>query len=576
VFTPDGRLLALVIKQRTENKGPWRSFVTELHLDGRDHGPMRLVARSPVGDEFLESAFAEDASGVVVWSQDGRAATYLDVATGRRTPLELARRDATSQWFVVTPAGVLQTWSDGAVARYDTNGRLAQVLEAHAEPVRDALVVPGGRMAVTVGNGGAVELWDISAKSGTWSRRESLPGHSGDVVQVEVSGDGKTLFTVSQDGMLITWDLTGTRGFGGTYGSRGNRWISNRIQVVAPGRVVVAPARTPFGPRASAGNVAALFFDPRSGRELDRVKVSDGMPLFEFGSSVAVSPDRRLVAVTYGFGTAIVDIRTREIVHRVVLPIDDPEPIWPAMGVWCSAWTPDGSRLLLCADGKENDPQEHLVVFDTSTWQPVGQVDLPAAGQVLEWSPDHSVLAVGLGEQRGVTFLDRDLHVLRTDQVGDAPFDVAYSPDGTKLAVGGAEGEVSVLDTATGRLVHPPAKIFSSYVSDVEWLPDGGTVVASGADDAAAMYDVDRDIVRVGSMPATDTLVEGRAYLMPGPTDEVLVLDGQHPGHRYPLDPSQWLARACQIAGRDLTEAEWMRFLPTEPYSPTCSGLTLD
>jgi WD40 repeat protein len=573
-FTPDGRLLAVVIKQRIDDKSPWRSFVTELHLDGRGHGPMQLVARSPGGgDEFLESAFAKDGSGVAVWSADGRAATYLDIATGRRTSLQLARRDATSLWFVVTPVGVLQTWSDGAVARYDTNGRLAQMLEAHAEPVRDALAVPGGRLAVTVGDGGAVELWDISAKSGAWSRRESLPGHSGNVVQVEVSGDGRTLFTVSQDGTLITWDLTGTQGFGGTYGSSGDRWISNRIQVVNPGRVVAAPARTPFGPSPSAGNVAAVFLDPRSGREIDRVKVSPGMGLFNWGSSVAVSPDRRHVAITHGFGTAIVDTRTREILHRVVLPTDDPAPDRPALAVWCSAWTPDGLRLLLCADGEKEGP---LVVIDTATWRPVGQVDLHGVAQVLEWSPDHSMLAVGLFTPGRVILLDRDLDVVRTARVGDAPLDLAWSPDGSRIAVGGAEGYVSIVDTATGRLVYRPAKLFSSFVGDVEWLPDGGTVVASGDDDVAAMYDVDRDIVRVGSMPATDTLVNGYAYLMPGPTDEVLVLDGQHPGHRYPLDPSLWLARACQIAGRDLTPAEWHRYVPSRPYSPTCSDLRRD
>ena len=361
--------------------------------------------------------------------------------------------------------------------------------------------------------------------------------------------------------------------------------MSNRIQVVDPGRVVVAPARTPFGPSPSAGNVAALFLDPRSGREIDRVKVSPGMGLFNWGSSVAVSPDRRLVAVTHGFGTAIVDTRTREILHRVVLPTDDPLPDRPALGVWCSAWTPDGSRLLLCADGEQGDSQR-LVVVDTATWRPVGDVKLPGQGQVLEWSPDHSLLAVGLwpDDSQGaegprtarVSFLDADLHVVRTARVGDNPLDLAWSSDGRRLAVGGAEGLVSILDTATGRLVHRPAKLFSSFVGDVEWLPDGDTVVASGEDDVAAMYDVDRDIVRVGSMPATDTLVDGYAYLMPGPTDEVRVLDGQHRGHRYPLDPSLWLARACQIAGRDLTPAEWHRYVPTRPYRATCSGLRGD
>jgi len=27
---------------------------------------------------------------------------------------------------------------------------------------------------------------------------------------------------------------------------------------------------------------------------------------------------------------------------------------------------------------------------------------------------------------------------------------------------------------------------------------------------------------------------------------------------------------ACQMAGRDLTEAEWEDFLPAQPYRPVC------
>ena len=195
----------------------------------------------------------------------------------------------------------------------------------------------------------------------------------------------------------------------------------------------------------------------------------------------------------------------------------------------------DGSELLLAAVGEEGE-HERLVVVDANTWRPSGKVNLPSEAQVLEWSPDRSQLAAGLGTERAVTFLDDDLRRIRTSEVGDHPFDLAYSPDGSMLAAAGAEGKVAtVLDTATGRQVNAPAKLTSDFISDVEWLPDNNTVVASGADSVAVLYDVDADIVRAGSMPAADSLEAGYAFLLPEPDDEVVVLDGQHPGLRYPL-----------------------------------------
>ena len=44
----------------------------------------------------------------------------------------------------------------------DAGGRAAQVLSFHEAPVRDVAVVPGGGTAVSVGEGGQVELWRIS------------------------------------------------------------------------------------------------------------------------------------------------------------------------------------------------------------------------------------------------------------------------------------------------------------------------------------------------------------------------------------------------------------------------------
>jgi hypothetical protein len=42
----------------------------------------------------------------------------------------------------------------------------------------------------------------------------------------------------------------------------------------------------------------------------------------------------------------------------------------------------------------------------------------------------------------------------------------------------------------------------------------------------------------------------------------------------WSLDPAVWAQRACEIAGRNLTEAEWNAFLPGRPYAPGCTAQT--
>ncbi|KKA23143.1 WD repeat protein [Rasamsonia emersonii CBS 393.64] len=58
---------------------------------------------------------------------------------------------------------------------------------------------------------------------------------------------------------------------------------------------------------------------------------------------------------------------------------------------------------------------------------------------------------------------------------------VQFSPDGSKIASGGADGALKVWDTLTGKLIHT----FEGHlagISTVAWSPDGETI-ASGSDD---------------------------------------------------------------------------------------------
>jgi len=38
----------------------------------------------------------------------------------------------------------------------------------------------------------------------------------------------------------------------------------------------------------------------------------------------------------------------------------------------------------------------------------------------------------------------------------------------------------------------------------------------------------------------------------------------------WDMDTASWRARACAIVGRNMTLAEWARYLPDQPYARTC------
>ena len=583
-FTPAGklRLVTSAVGKDAHVVGTLREVDV---ASGRVH-VIRRVGRTPGMDAGLASSFTPDASRVVTWRDDDHTDVRMyDVRSGRLTAVRLARRSAQTLDFVALPGGVMQLWSDGAMTRYDARGRAVQTMDVHSPPVGGVLVLPDGRRAVTAGGQGEVWLWAIQP-DGEWTAVEQLPGHTGNVYLAAAGGVDGRVMTAAEDGTLIGWDLDGEEGFGSPYPDLGERWISNRLEVVAADRLVVAPARSLDRSVATVNGVPldAVFLDPRTGEEVATVPVGATRAQPSLGGSVSVSPDGRLVAVTTIWRTKVINVRKRKVVATIKLPPLPPAYLaeLPNAAVWASAWSPDGSRLLLGtlgSSGTRSRDNAHtvlgdLVVVDTTSWRVERRVVVPGGIRVLQWSPDRTVLAVGQAGIATVTLFDSSLRQQRVVELrpSDYPFDLAFSADGSRLAVGGAEGRVSVLDTARWELVHEPALVQGARIVDVAWLPDGRTVVASGEDERASLYDSARNMVRAGPFPASDQPPDGRgyAYVVPGADDELVLAGGDQPGRRIPLDPAVWLATACRIAGRDLTRDEWRTYLPDRPYRRTC------
>jgi WD40 repeat protein len=289
--------------------------------------------------------------------------------------------------------------------------------------------------------------------------------------------------------------------------------------------------------------------------------------------SVSVSPDRSMVAVSTGVTVTVLDSTSRREIGRHVPPPPggssgggEPAPSR------CVGWTPD-SLLVICPDDVVGYA---LRAVDPRSGEEMRSNPVGLGLTALAVDPARNRLAV-TGPDEGVVVL-LDTRTFETSRSVSSitvtePAHLSFSPDGRRIAVAG-EGGLTVIDTDTWRAVPAPAPL-TGDVLQAEWFPNSRTVAVAGPDRTTYLYDVEQGQVHVLPLPAVGAgSAQGDpVHLLPGISDELVVLGGSQPGRRYPLDPAAWSHFACAVAGRDLTKEEWTRYLPNRPYEPTCTDL---
>jgi Tol biopolymer transport system component len=138
---------------------------------------------------------------------------------------------------------------------------------------------------------------------------------------------------------------------------------------------------------------------------------------------------------------------------------------------WSPSWSPDGKRLAVVRG--DADGGESLVTVDTDGSDPQQVTSQRASGAV--WSPDGKWIAFVDGA--GAVKLVRPNGVNDgTRAIADSGWDLAWSPDSTKLAFDTTNKakdyrqEVTVFDLATGRGTALPSR---RPISALAWSPDG-------------------------------------------------------------------------------------------------------
>jgi len=186
----------------------------------------------------------------------------------------------------------------------------------------------------------------------------------------------------------------------------------------------------------------------------------------------------------------------------------------------------------------DNNDEVALRVFDIASGEEVIEpISWPlelALPRVLTFTLDDATLAVGdrAGDITQVNLTTRALSASRFEGMHGPVVGLEFTDDGRLIAISN-DGTIRLFDAASRQPLGPP----------IVW--------ATRADDYS---------FHGGYLPSWDL------------TDKHLLVADPDGLRLWNIDPATWPAVACERAGRNLTQGEWARYMPTdEPYRITCS-----
>jgi WD40 repeat protein/transcriptional regulator with XRE-family HTH domain len=152
---------------------------------------------------------------------------------------------------------------------------------------------------------------------------------------------------------------------------------------------------------------------------------------------------------------------------------------------------------------------------------------------------------------------------------------LAFSPDGTRLAVGDNTGHVTLWDgdvrrrrgvlTGTADTV---TRGEPEPVTALAFSADGHTLAVGGRAGTLRLWDIDGQRLLGSDLPTSGDEIDSLSFARDGGT--VYASGPDVPLQALPIAPDQAVRTICERAGGGLTRAQWHTYVPDAPYREVC------